>query len=322
MTYFADRDLNLRYYNLLVIKIMLVNRNVINMNNEDYNLFGKSVLITGATSGIGLEAAIEFTQLGALVIGIGRSEERIHLAKEKVKNSNPNVKIEYLLADLAHQDQVHELGEKIPAVLDRNDFDHLDILINNAGVYLERKRMIADGIEKTFAVNHLASFMLTYHLYTYLRRSQQGRILTVTSYSHRTTPLMLSRIMNPCPYIGLIAYKRSKLCNILFTYEFNRRFSEIRAFAVDPGLVNTGIASKSDQGISDWVWRRRRNQGMHPEIPVKTLVYLSAEDNIVTVDGYYFRDCQAQIPSRKARREDLARDLWRLSCQLTNIDWN
>jgi NAD(P)-dependent dehydrogenase (short-subunit alcohol dehydrogenase family) len=214
------------------------------------------------------------------------------------------------------------LGIKIKAALTQYGFHHLDVLINNAGVYLEKKRTTVDGIEMTFAVNHLASYILSYELFSLLKHSERGRVLTVTSYSHRLTPLCLKRITNPYLYIGFLAYKRSKLCNILFTYEFNHRLQGVKAFAVDPGLVNTRIVAKGDNGLFAWFGRQRILKGTSTDVPVNTLQFLSTEDQIDTSYGYYFKGCQPQTPSKNARRKDLARDLWDLSSQLTGINWN
>lgn len=286
------------------------------------NLTGKSVVITGASSGIGFAAAAKFVQLGAFVIGVGRSETRNMRAKQSIIDNHPEAQIEFLLSDLAEQQHVMDLAPAISLALTEHHFEHLDILINNAGVYLETKQHNQDGIEKTFAVNHLAAFVLTYQLLPLLRQSPNGRVITVSSYAHRKTPLNFKRISNPWPYIGLLAYKRSKLCNILFTKELNRRCPEIDAFAVDPGLVNTGIGSKGNPGISDFVWRRRRQKGAHPDVPVETLLLLAEDEHIDPATGDYYRDCQVQKPSRNARREDPARELWELSCQLTGINWS
>jgi NAD(P)-dependent dehydrogenase (short-subunit alcohol dehydrogenase family) len=292
------------------------------MTENNRQLAGKSVVITGATSGIGLAAAIKFTQEGAFVIGVGRSAVRNDLAKKMITETNPKSRFVYLLADLGDQDQVHALGAKIKAQLYQHGHQQLDVLINNAGVYLEKKHTTADGIEMTFAVNHLAPFILSHELFALLKHSERGRVLTVTSYSHRTTPLMLKRITSPYPYIGFLAYKRSKLCNILFTYEFNHRLQGVEAFAVDPGLVNTRIVSKGDIGLFAWFGRRRILKGTGTDVPVTTLLFLSNEDQIDTSIGYYFKGCQPQTPSPSARRKDLARDLWDLSSQLTGINWD
>ena len=275
------------------------------------------MVITGATSGIGFKAAEQFAQQGAFVIGVGRSEKKNQQAVESIITTNPKGEAVYLLADLGHQRSVRMLGDEIQSLFKTYGITSLDVLINNAGVYLEKKHMTVEGIEMTFAVNHLAPFLLTHELYPLLARSDSPRVLTLSSYSHRNTPINLNRIFNPHPYIGLLAYKRSKLCNILFTYELNRRSNALLALAVDPGLVNTDIASKGDRGISAWVWRRRRQKGTGTDVPVKTLLYLADDHQIDTSQGYYFRDCQAIKPSNLARNKDLARNLWTLSCQLT-----
>jgi NAD(P)-dependent dehydrogenase (short-subunit alcohol dehydrogenase family) len=292
------------------------------MTENIQQLAGKSVVITGATSGIGLAAATRFAQEGAFVIGVGRSEVRNDQAKKMITETNPKNRFVYLLADLGDQDQVHALSAKIKEQLFDHGHQQLDVLINNAGVYLEKKHRTADGIEMTFAVNHLAPFILSRELFALLKHSQHGRILTVTSYSHRITPLMVKRITSPHPYISFLAYKRSKLCNVLFTYEFNRRLQGVEAFAVDPGLVNTRIVSKGENGLFAWFGRRRLLKGTSTDVPVTTLLFLSNEDQIDTSNGYYFKGCQPQTPSKNARRKDLARDLWDLSSQLTGINWN
>lgn len=292
-----------------------------NMSVQDeISLAGKSVVITGATSGIGLKAVELFVQSGAFVIGIGRSESRIQKAIKTIKNSKENGQAIFLMADLAQQEQVRALGKEIPEVLAKHGYSNLDVLINNAGVYLERKRLTVDQIEMTFAVNHLAPFLLTQNLYPWLVLSNAARVLTVSSYSHWGTPLNLNKITNPYPYIGLLAYKRSKLCNVLFTYELNRLQLKVLAFAVDPGLVNTDIASKGELGLSAWVWKRRRKKGTSTEVPVRTLLYLAGETQIDTFMSYYFRDSVGHIPSRNARRETLSKKLWALSCKLTGVD--
>ena len=289
---------------------------------KSISLEEKSILITGATSGIGLAAAAELSKRGAFVIGVGRDEGRNQLAVEKISSENSDAKIHYILADLSTQEQVIKLAVKVDTLLAKFSKNALDVLINNAGVYLEKKSCTQDGIEKTFAVNHLAPFLLSHELLPLLNDSEQARLLTVSSYSHRTTPMFLSRLANPWPYFGLLAYKRSKLCNVLFTYELNRRMDgKVLAFAVDPGLVNTAIASKGSDGISDWVWRFRREQGTSPDLPAKTIAFLSGSEKIDTSQGFYFKDCSPIPPSIQARDEKLAEELWGLSCELTNVDW-
>ncbi len=279
-------------------------------------LTGKSVVVTGATSGIGLATVHKLAESGAFVIGVGRSESRINQARERILDASLDARVVFMLADLAELAQVSQVSGEITRLLKQIGFHSLDALVNNAGIYSERKVMTADRIEQTFAVNHLAPFLLTLELLPWLQHSESGRVLMVSSYSHRTTPLCLGRITNPWPYISLLAYKRSKLCNVLFAYELNRRFEDLTAFAVDPGLVNTAIASKGSQGISHWVWRRRRLKGTSADVPAETILYLIGEPKIDTSQGFYFKDCAPLTPSRKARREDLGKRLWKMSAEL------
>lgn len=287
------------------------------------NLSKKSIVVTGATSGIGLAAVKNLVNSGAFVIGVGRSEDRIQKAREQILAENPDCddQFTFLKADFGQLDQVQNLALEISQKLNSRGYGHLDVLVNNAGLYLERKQKNDNGIEMTFAVNHLAAFYLTYLLLPSLTQSENGRVLTVSSYSHKTTPLMLNRVVDPWPYIGLLAYKRSKLCNVLFTYELNRRCKQITAFAVDPGLVNTSIASKGSNGISHWVWRSRRKKGTSADMPAQTISYLAGEPLIDTSKGYYFRDSKPISHSRKAQNPELARALWALSIDLLKITW-
>ena len=291
-------------------------------DNMNTSIEGLTILVTGATSGIGLASTEALAKAGAFVIGVGRDSGRNENAKRSILSKIPEAKIEYLLADLASQAQVRKLSQEVKALLGKFGKESLDAVVNNAGIYLENKNYSEDGIEKTFAVNHLAPFMLTHELLDLLQNSKQPRVLTVTSYSHRTTPIILSRLTDPWPYIGLLAYKRSKLCNVLFTYELNRRMEgKLLAFAVDPGLVNTSIASKGSDGISDLVWRFRRNQGTSPEVPARTIVYLSGPGQMDTSEGYYYKNCSPVAPSNLSRNQHLAGELWKLSCELANVDW-
>ncbi len=292
-----------------------------NVHGNKYDLSGKNIIITGATSGIGLAAVKLLVEAGAFVIGVGRSEQRNQKAKESVLSVHPNGKLRYLLADLASQRQVRALAVKITRLLESLKLPYINVLVNNAGAYLERKQMTEDGIEKIFAVNHLAPFLLSHDLLPLIIKADHARVLTVSSYSHYTTPLCLKRISDPWPYIGLLAYKRSKLCNVLFAYAVNRRYENVSGFAVDPGLVNTAIASKGSNGISHWVWRIRRKQGTSAEVPARTILYLCGEENIPCDQGYYFKNCKPKTPSKNARRSDLSAELWSLSSRLTKITW-
>lgn len=288
------------------------------------SLKGKNIVITGATSGIGLQAAFDFASLGARVIGVGRDSQRCSSAKQQILERTPKAQVEYLLANLSSQSQVRSLAVNINTVLKRWGQSHLDILINDAGTYSGRRILTEDGAELTMAVNHYAPFLLTHELMPLLSVGLQSMILTVSSGSHYNTSIHVDRIDHPLVYFGLWAYKVSKLANVLFTLEFNRRFGKtnIRAFAVDPGLVNTDIALKGTDPISKFVWQIRKNSGTSPEVPVQTMLFLTQQSPASTEDEYYWKDSVPKTPSRAARDPDLARQLWERSCKMCKTpDW-
>lgn len=285
-------------------------------------LEGKNAVVTGATSGIGLAVARSLAGAGAFVIGVGRSSERNEAARAQILAEFPDARVAYLLADLSEQGQVRQLAAEIHALIEKEGFSALDVLVNNAGVYLARKAMTSEGIEMTFAVDHLAGFLLTHDLLPLLLKSNDPRVITMSSYAHKTTWMNVNRIANPRPYFSLLAYKRAKLCNVLFTRALNRHFPQIKALAMDPGLVNTGIASKGGKGISSWVWGWHRHQGVSPDVPAGTILRLAADPDLDLSLGSYYQEGEPHPPSRKARNKQLGERLWDLSCQLTGIEWD
>ena len=288
------------------------------------SLQGKIIVITGATSGIGLQAAIDFAGLRARVIGVGRDPKRCSAAKQQVLSQTPKAQVEYLLANLSSQAQVRILAADIKKLLKRWGQTHFDILINDAGTYSGRRILTEDGTELTMAVNHYAPFLLTHELMSLLTAADEAKILTVSSGSHYNTNIHVHRIDHPLIYFGLWAYKVSKLANVLFTLEFNRRFGKtnVRAYAVDPGLVNTEIAFKGTDPISKFIWKIRKNSGTLPEVPVRTMLYL-AQKSLAEKDGeYYWKDSLPKTPSQVAQDPELARQLWEKSCEVcTTPDW-
>lgn len=285
------------------------------------NLNNKTVVVTGASAGIGWQCALDFCMAGARVIGIGRNPARCQDAEQKIRAQVPGANLYYLIADLTSQKQIHTCAEKISTLLKEKGLSALDVLVNNAGVYMGKKTFTEDGIETTFAVNHLAPFLLTHLLLPLLSKSSDGRVITVSSDSHYNTLLFPERAKNPPFYFGLFAYKASKLSNILFSYEFNHRYGQqkVRAFAVDPGLVNTDIGLKDTGGLAQWVWRRRQRLGVMPEVPSQTILYLADEPAENLSDSVYWHLCKPKNPARNATQPQLAKRLWAESCRLTGV---
>lgn len=285
----------------------------------------KFVVVTGATAGIGWQAALDFARAGARVIGAGRSRERCERAGAQILHACPQAKISFLVADLSSQAQVRRLAREILAVVDEENGGRLDVLVNNAGLSSQKRILTEDGIEQTFAVNHLAVVLLTFLLLPALRKSPDSRVLTVSSNSHYTTWFNPVVEKNPPLYFGLWAYKVSKLANVLFTQRFNCMMGGIPpAMAVDPGLVATDIGLKDPSPMARMIWRGRQKIGDAPEKPVKTLLHLAEAQGLDCLKDPYWRDCAPKQASRAAWNEGLIERTWKESCRLCGIpaEWN
>jgi NAD(P)-dependent dehydrogenase (short-subunit alcohol dehydrogenase family) len=290
------------------------------------NLANKTIVITGATAGIGRAAARALVAQGANVIAVGRSAARCAETKKTILAEFPEGHITFIIADLSSQSAVRKLADQIRTQFELPDKARIDVLVNNAGTVSSWYTTTEDGYELQFAVNHLAPFLLTHELLPLLEAAPQGRVITTSSNSHRGTKIHWDDVMNRRRYNCLRTYKQSKLANVLFSYEFNRRMAgsgngaQVRAFAVDPGLVNTEIGLKGTGGIENWVWSRRSSGGVAPEQGAETIVYLAAADTLEETDIAYWKNCQPRQPSRYARRTLEAARLWAVSEQLCGIE--
>jgi len=290
---------------------------------ENYIGSGKTAVITGATSGIGLSILMALARQNVYVVGVGHNAHHCKEAEKKVRSEVPQAQVRYLLAELSLQREVKHLAAQIRLDLEEKGITRLDILINNAGIYSQKLIRTEEGIEKTLAVNHLAPFLLTHELLPLLKAASFARVITVSSASHYHARIYPQHLNQPILYIGFLAYFSSKLANVLFTYEINRRLkgSPVLAFALDPGLVNTDIGMKEPGNLSHLVWQRRTKLGVSPEVPARTAVFLSLDESIQNTQHFYWREMKPKEPSRKAQDPDLARRLWEKSCQLCGIDW-
>ena len=283
----------------------------------------KTIVITGATSGIGLAAAKELALKGAYVIGTGRSAERCRSAEQEVRSICPDAKITYLAADLSSLSEVRRLASDIREILAKDGFLNLDVLINNAGAVSSWYISTVDGFELQFAVNHLAPFLLTHELLPLLDRSQEGTVICVSSGSHYRTRLRWDDIMLRKHYNTLLAYKQTKLANVLFATELNRRLaasgSSIKAFALDPGLVNTDIGFKGTSGVVKMVWQLRSKGGTPPEVPAHSIAHLALDPAPRLTGKVYWKDCRPKEPSSYSQKSDAAKRLWELSERMCGI---
>lgn len=290
-------------------------------NTTGKNTTGKTAVITGATSGIGLAALKELAGLGFRVIGVGRAAKRCAEAEASIRSEMPGARVDYLVADLSSQRQVRDLAAAISRLLETENGGCLDLLVNNAGTVSSWYVTTEDGYEMQFAVNHLAPFLLTRELLPLLNKAGFARVITTSSGSHYNTRMNWRDVMYRRGYNCLLAYKQSKLANVLFTSEFNRRQgpgSRIRAYAVDPGLVNTGIGEKGTNGFVCWFWRIRRQRGVAPEIAARTIIHLATTPGLEDPEAVYWKDCRPKRPSGYSQREETGRRLWELSERLTS----
>lgn len=273
----------------------------------------KTVVITGATAGIGFEAARAIAAQGMRVIGVGRSPEKCGKAKAVLLEAMPDAQVDYVCGDLSKQSDVHDVADEIIKLLGDG---RLWALINNAGGVRGWYTTTPDGYEMQFALNHLAGFLLTHLLWPYLTAAD-GRVMMTGSNSHKMMRMHWYDVMYKKHYNGLMAYKQSKLCNMLFAAELNRRQDKVKAYVIDPGLVNTGIGGKDTGGIIGAFWNLRRKGGVEPEVPAQTFAYLCSRQP--APQGLYYHDCQPAKYSKQADDAADAKRLFELSEQLCGI---
>ncbi len=289
---------------------------------KSFDLSNKLAVITGASSGIGLQTALEFCRHGASVIGVARSPQRCEEARLKILSACPGAKILYLIADLSLQSEIRRLAGDIEKALRQQGSSGLDILVNNAGLFMDSLVLTEDGIETTIAVNHLAPFLLTVLLLPLLSARPDSRVITVSSGSHYRTWLNPARLRRPLIFNSLWAYKVSKLANVLFSLELNIRQAgrAPHAFAVDPGLVNTDIGLKGTGPLARFVWRQRQKAGVDPAVPAATILTVACDPEAPKSGAVYWYLSAPMQPSRTALNVELAERLWQESSRLCHLE--
>ena len=279
------------------------------------SMAGRVCLVTGATNGIGLEACKALAQQGATLVMVGRDAARGEAALQQVRAGAPQASVELLLADLSKQQDVRRLAQQFQA-----RHAQLHVLLNNAGVILEQRQVTEDGLEATFATNHLAYFLLTKLLLPTLLQSGSARVVNVASEAHRRARLDLEDLQSERGYSGWRAYSNSKLANILFTLSLAQRLrgTQVTANSLHPGVVSSGFAL-NNTGLTARFYKLFAPLLTTSEKGAETSVYLASSPEVEGVSGEYFKRCRRARPSRAAQDAALAEKLWVKSAQLTAV---
>lgn len=283
----------------------------------------KAIVVTGATSGIGLAVCRALAAKGFTILGVGHSEANCQQARDGIVRDFPQVPVKFFCGDLMQQREVLRIAAEIRACLADLADGRLYALINNAGCVRSWYATTEDGYEQQFALNHLAGFLLTHQLMPCLingSRAGGGRILMTASASHQRMKIRWHDPMLRKGYHPLVAYKQSKLCNMLFAAALNERFAGvgIRAYGIDPGLVRTDIGFKQTGGLVALIWSLRKKGGVAPEIPAQTYAWLCEQPKAPT--GLYYGLCTEKKHSAQVNSTNAAR-LFTLSEQLCGVDY-
>jgi NAD(P)-dependent dehydrogenase (short-subunit alcohol dehydrogenase family) len=288
------------------------------MLNTDHTheLDGKVILVTGATAGVGEVTARTLAGMGATLVLVARSPEKCRQVADEIKGKTGNPRVSYLVGDLSAQADVRRLAGEF-----KQQFTRLDVLVNNAGAVFLARRESVDGIEMTFALNHLAYFLLTNLLLDVLVASAPARIISVSSAAHRGAQLNFEDLENKKGWSGWRAYGQSKLANLLFTNELARRLEgkNVTANALHPGFVASNFAMNNLGILKGPYSLVQKVVAISPEAGAQTSIYLASSPQVQGATGQYFDKKQAVEPSPAAHDLEAARRLWEISARMTGL---
>ena len=279
-------------------------------------MVGRTVLVTGGTGGIGLATATGLARMGAVVGVTGRDASRCETAAETIRAASGAEDVRGFSGDLSVQSEVRRLAAEVLAA-----FPRLDVLVNNVGGYFSHRHTTADGRERTFALNHLAPFLLTHLLLDRLRESAPARVVTVSSGAQGMGRVDLDDLQCERRYSGQRAYSQSKLANVLFTFELARRLAGmgVTATVLHPGVVRTGFGGEDPGRFVGLVTPLARPFMKSPEQGARTSIYLASSLEVEGVSGQYFADRRPRRASARAYDEQMAARLWEASARLVGL---
>jgi NAD(P)-dependent dehydrogenase (short-subunit alcohol dehydrogenase family) len=278
------------------------------------DMTGKICLVTGGNSGIGKAAALGLAKMGATVVIVSRNKEKGETAVTDIIAKSGNKNVELIQADMSSQNLIHKLAEEFKA-----RHEKLHVLINNAGVYLTKRTTTENGLETTFAVNHLGPFLLTSLLLDILKASSPSRIVNVTSDAHNGAKINFEDLQGEKRFSGWQAYGQSKLAMILFTHELAKKLegSGVTANSAHPGVVRTNFA-KNNGGLVMLGFKFLGIFFISPESSAKRILYVATSPRLEGVTGKYFSKMHETKSSPESYDDDAARRLWQVSEQLAN----
>ncbi len=275
---------------------------------------GKVCLVTGATDGIGKVSARVLAELGAKVIIVGRNPEKSAIVLAELRSISGNENIDLLMADLAVMQEVRDLAEQ---VISR--YDRIDVLLNNAGGYFTKHEITSDGLEMTFALNHMSYFLLTNKLMELLKYSAPARIVNVSSDAHYGVDMEFENLNGEQEYKAWKAYQKSKLANVLFTYELLKKVpGNITVNCLHPGFVATNFGHNNGGFFGPVLKIAQRISAIDPEEGAKTSIFLCSAPEVKGVSGKYFYKCQPKTSSRESRNMDTGKRLWQISSDIAS----
>jgi retinol dehydrogenase 12 len=282
----------------------------------NWNMNGKTNLVTGATAGIGEVTGCELARMGARVILVSRDPQRCADTVDRIQEETGNTAVEYIPADLSSLAQVRCLAEEILRRCDR-----LDVLVNNAGAMFMRRQESQDGIEMTWALNHLSYFLLTHLLLDLLKASAPARIVNVSSDAHRGAKINFGDLEAKRGYSGFPVYGQSKLANILFTFELARKLegTGVTANALHPGFVATRFAKNNGLLVALGMGVVHRIFALSPEKGARTSLYLAASPEVEGITGEYFVKERAVRADPAAYDQAAAKRLWQVSAEQVGL---
>ena len=271
------------------------------------------ILITGATSGIGKATALGLAETGANVVLLGRNAQKGARAMEEIKARTGSDKLDFLKADLLSMADVRRAAQTF-----KERHRRLDVLVNNAGAVFNRFEKTADGFERTFALNHLAPFLLTNLLLDVMKHDAPARVVTVSSIAHRNGRIDFADLQAEQSFSGLRSYADTKLMNVLFTYQLAKRLegTGITANCLHPGVVASDFGDEAGGIVRALAWVVKKTVAISPEQGAKTSIYLASSPDVAAISGKYFVDCHERRSTKVSYDRRLQERLWDASERL------